>query len=209
MVNTVARVLSYIFHPLLIATYLFLLLSFTLPIALEPIQPASHLLFIGLVFIVTFLLPTLNLGILKIFGSLKSFEMIERRERILPFILISFIYVFVTYLFYNKTKLSINDNFLRLMIVIDLLVVVSTIATLFFKISIHSVAAWGVIGILIPLNKMTEINSLFYPSIAAIFVAGLIMSSRVQLGVHTLKEVLWGSVIGLATSVAGMSILFR
>lgn len=206
--NTLSRIFAYIFHPLLIATYLFLLLSYTLPVALDPIPPASHLLFIGLIFIVTFLLPVLNLGVLKAFGTLKSLEMQDRRERIIPFILISIIYICITYLFYEKTRVSINDNFLKLMIVIDVLVLISTLVTFFVKVSIHSLAAWGVVGILIPLNKLTEINSLFYPSIIAVGLTGFIMASRIQLGVHTLKEVLWGSILGLATSVAGMLILF-
>ncbi|MBT1704981.1 phosphatase PAP2 family protein [Chryseosolibacter indicus] len=204
-----SRILAYVFHPLLIATYLFFLLSNLLPTALEPIPPASHDLFIGLIFIVTFLLPVLNIGILKAFGTLKSFEMQDRKERIIPFFLISIIYVCITYLFYTKTRISINDNFLRLMIVIDLLVVVSTLVTCFAKISIHSVAAWGIVGILILLNKMTEVNTLFYPSIIAIILTGFIMSSRIQVGAHSLKEVLWGSILGLATSITSMLVLFH
>lgn len=206
--NTSARFVSYIFHPLLLPTYLFILLSQTLPGALEPIPASSHLMFIGLIFIITFVLPVLNLSILKTFGTLKSFQMVDRRERYLPFILISFVYALITYLFYWKTRIGLNDNFLKLMIVIDLLVIVATLATFFYKISVHSLAAWGIVGVLIPLNKITEVNSLFYPALVVLILTGLIMSARLVLQVHTLKEVMWGGIIGLATSVTGMLILF-
>src|SRR5688572_23719328 len=113
------------------ATYLFTLLSFTLPAALDPLQPDSHLTFIGLIFIVTFLLPVLNLGIFKAFGTIDSLAMKDRKERILPFIFITAIYIAITYLLYSRTRISLDDSFLKLMIIIDLLVVVSLIATFF------------------------------------------------------------------------------
>jgi membrane-associated phospholipid phosphatase len=186
-----------------------MLLSWTLPIAMEPIPPSSQMLFVFLVFIVTFLLPILNLGILKTFGWIQSLEMPDRKERLIPFVLISAIYVVITYFFYWRTRIGFNDNFLKLMIIIDLLVIVATALTFFTKISVHSLTAWGVIGILIPLNKITEVPTLFYPTLVVIVLAGFIMASRLYLQVHSLKEVLWGGIVGLATSIAGMLIFFQ
>jgi hypothetical protein len=134
--------------------------------------------------------------------------MTERSERFLPFILISVIYVAITYLFFWKSRIGLNDNFLRIMMIIDMLVIMATLITFFYKISVHSLAAWGVIGILIPLNKITELNALFFVAVAFVLLTGFIMSSRLLLQVHSLKEVMWGAIIGLATSVAGMMLLF-
>jgi membrane-associated phospholipid phosphatase len=104
--------------------------------------------------------------------------------------------------------MDFTDNFLRLMIVIDLLVVASLVCTLFFKVSVHSIGIWGLIGISVLLTKMTGLDELLYLSIALIFLAGIIMSARLQLGVHTSREVMWGSIVGLLTSVSGMLFLF-
>ena len=206
--NALARIISVLFHPLLMATYLFSLLAWALPSALSPLQPSSHFTFIILIFIVTFILPLSNIGIFKTFGTISSFAMKERKERILPFIFISIIYVVVTYLLYARTKISINDNFLRLMMIIDLLVIVSTVATFFFKVSVHSVGIWGLIGITLLLTKIAELNTLFYASIGLILLAGFIMASRLYLDAHSSREVMWGGVLGLATSLIGMLILF-
>jgi hypothetical protein len=175
---------------------------------LEPIPAASQPIFIVLVFVVTFALPALNIWILKSFRLVGSVKMEERGERIFPFILICMIYIGITYMFYWKSRIDLSDNFMKMMIVIDALVIAATIATFFFKVSVHSLAIWGNIGILIPLNKITGMGALFFPVLAVIVLAGLIMSSRMMTGVHSLKEVLWGSIIGLATSVAGMLILY-
>lgn len=206
--NALARVISFVFHPLLMATYLFAVMAWVFPSALAPISMEGHQTFILIIFLVTFLLPAVNIGLFKVMGTIQSLAMVERRERIIPFIFITAIYCIITYLFYSKTRMDLNDNFLRLMIVIDLLVFVSTVCTFFFKISVHSIGIWGLVGMMVLLTKMTALNSLLYISLALIFLAGIIMSARLQLGVHTSREVMWGSIVGLVTGVGGMLFLF-
>lgn len=98
---------------------------------------------------------------------------------------------------------------MKLMVIIDLLVIVATALTYFLKISIHSLTAWGIVGVLIMLNKSSEVNALFLPVIAAVLLTGFIMSARVQLRVHSLREVMLGAVAGIATSILGMITLFE
>ena len=204
-----ARILSVVFHPLFIPTYFFAFLSWALPTLLEPVTPALHGKFLIFIFLVTCLLPLLNVGIFKAFGTIRSYAMPERRERLMPFVFISLIYVAVTYLFHVHGRMNLNDNFLKLLVIIDLLIVVATIATFFFKVSVHSVTMWGLIGMLVPLNKITEVDILFYPTLGVIVLAGFIMAARLQTGSHNPREVMWGGVIGLATGVTGMIILFK
>lgn len=206
--NLAARIVSFLFHPLLMATYLFSVLAIALPSALSPLKPESHFLFIVLIFIVTFALPVVNMGIFKAFGTIRSFAMPERKERIIPFLFITIIYLLVTYLLYYKVKIALNDNFLKLMMIIDVLVIVATVATFFFKVSVHSIGIWGLVGILLLLTKISEVNTLFYIVIGLIVMAGFIMSSRLQLGAHSSREVMWGGILGLASSMAGMLLLF-
>lgn len=203
-----ARLLSVIFHPLFIPTYLFSFLAWALPTSLEPIGAERQGQFLVFIFIVTCLLPMLNVGIFRAFGSIKSLAMPDRKERLMPFVFISVIYVAVTYLFYFYGRMNLNDNFLKFMVIVDMLVIVATIATFFFKVSVHSVCIWGLIGILVPLNKITEVNTIFYPTVGVIALAGFVMAARLDAGSHTSREVMWGAVMGLLTGVTGMSILF-
>jgi len=207
-VTVLARIFSVIFHPLLLATYLFGLLAFTLPIALDPLKEEGYLNFIFLIFCVTFLFPALNVGIFKSFGSIRTLAMRDRQERILPFSFIAILYVVVTYLFYTRTRIDFNDNLLKFLVIIDALVVVAAVVTFFYKISVHSLGICGLVGILLPLNKISEDGALFYPTIAVIVLSGFVMSSRLQLNVHTPREVMMGGVLGFATSFVMMLILF-
>jgi membrane-associated phospholipid phosphatase len=94
------------------------------------------------------------------------------------------------------------------MMVITALILVCALITLFYKISVHSAGVWGIIGILLPLNKASEEGTLLIPTMVAIVVAGLVMSSRLQLNAHVPREVLAGAVVGFAVGFAGMIFMF-
>jgi hypothetical protein len=207
-VNVLAKIVSFLFHPLLLATYMFGLFTFSLPAGLDPLKEDGHLNFVFLIFCVTFLLPALNIGIFKTFGSIKSLAMEERQERIIPFSFIAILYVAVTYLFYSRTRVGLNDNLLKFLIIIDALVIVATLVTIFYKVSVHSMSIWGLLGILLPLNKVSEDGALFYPTLAFIVIAGLVMTARLQLNAHSPREVMVGGMLGFATSFACMVLLF-
>jgi membrane-associated phospholipid phosphatase len=101
-----------------------------------------------------------------------------------------------------------QDNLLKILIIIDALVLISAVATLFLKVSVHSLGMCGMIGILLPLNKISEDGALFYPTIVAVLLAGIVMSSRLQLNAHTPTEVGVGGALGFATSFVMMYALF-
>jgi membrane-associated phospholipid phosphatase len=207
-VNTVAKIISILFHPLLMATYLMGLLSQTLPSALFPINAESFRSFLLLIFLMTFALPVVSVSFFRIFGMVKSFSMEERSERVRPFFFIAVLYAFITWLFISKSGMNLNDSFLKLLIIIDALVLLATVITFFYKISVHSMGIMGMLGILFSLNRIAENNSLFIPTIVVLIIAGLVMSSRLQLNSHTPRQVMFGATIGFATGFFGMIFLF-
>lgn len=94
------------------------------------------------------------------------------------------------------------------MIIITSLVIVSAVVTVFYKVSIHSLALWGGVGILFPLNKAIDSSELLWPTVGVVICAGLVMSSRLQLNAHVPREILIGSLLGFALGFGGMVILF-
>lgn len=201
----VAKFISVVLHPLLLTTYLVIVLSYYFPSMLM-IRKENRMIIIGLVFVFTFVLPAVNLVMLRAFGTIQSLTLQSRKERILPFVFISIFYVLFTFLFYFK--LPFSANFEKLMMIVSALVVVSLLITLFYKISIHSIAMGGGIGILLPLNQVTEQMSLLWPTAFTILATGLVMSSRLLLDAHTPREVMYGSVVGFVVGFFGMIILF-
>jgi membrane-associated phospholipid phosphatase len=181
------------------------IIGFYFPLMLE-ISPRNFNLILGFVFCFTFILPAVNIIMFRYFGTISNYAMRERNERLVPFVAISIIYLVMIFLFYNKLPLS--ENFNKLMAIVTALVVVSTLITFFYKVSVHSIAASGLIGIMLPLNKAIENNVLLWPTAIALVIAGLIMSARLYLNAHTFNEVLTGALAGFSIGFAGMLILF-
>jgi hypothetical protein len=202
-VKGAANVISAVFHPLLMTTYLFLLLTYFLPVILQPAQPSLWIIL--LIFVTTFALPAVNFLLLRLTGSISDLSMPHRHQRILPFIFISAIYVFVTVMFYWKFPIP---NLLRLMMIVSAMVVFATVVTFFYKLSVHSLAMWGAVGMMLPMNKVSEVGSLLIPTAIVIIIAGVVMSARLALNAHTPREVLIGSTSGFAIGFFGMIILF-
>jgi hypothetical protein len=202
--NQAAKVISVVFHPLLMTTYLFIILAFFFPIIFQPIRPSPW--FIFLIFLMTFLLPSLNFIFFRVTGTIKDLQLFNRSERILPFAFVTILYCVVTFMFYWKFPVP---NVLKLMMIITAMVIASAIVTLFYKVSIHSVAICGVIGILLPLNNASEQGALLYPTVAALVAAGVVMSSRLQLNAHVPREVLVGALMGFLIGFGGVTTLFR
>jgi hypothetical protein len=207
-VNILARVISFILHPLLMATYLFGLIYLFLPSVLYPISQGNQRQLLIMICMMTFVLPALGISVLRTVGAISSFTMPTRRERIRPFFLIMIVYLFFTYFIAYKAGASIDDTLLKFLLVIDVLVIAATAITFYYKVSVHSIGIMGLVGILLPLNRAAEHNALFFPTLGLILLAGVVMSARLQLNSHTAREVWIGAGTGFLIGLLGMIILF-
>jgi membrane-associated phospholipid phosphatase len=161
--------------------------------------------FAGFVAVITFIFPAANIVMLKAFGTIRSLEMEKRKDRLLPFMMITVFYGVVCAMFYYKVSMNVNFN--KIMLIATVLTAVATVVTFFFKISIHSLAMGGALGIIMPLNKAAE-GTLLYPVVLLIILAGVVMSARLYLQAHTLREVGYGVAVGFLVGFFGMIILF-
>jgi membrane-associated phospholipid phosphatase len=202
-VRRTAQAISVIFHPLLMTTYLFAVLTYYLPSILQPLRASWW--FTLLIFGMTFVLPASNFLFFKVSGTIKDLTLFNRTDRLVPFAFISILYGVVTLMFFWKFPVP---GVLKLMTVVTGMILISAMITLFYKLSIHTVAMWGMIGMLLPLNKASEEAVLLIPTIVAVLVAGLVMSARLQLNAHTPREVLVGALVGFAAGFAGIVVFF-
>ncbi len=185
------------------ATYLVIVLGKFFP-AMLMIGPDHIWLIASFVFGFTFVVPAVNLLLFRYLGSIQSLYLESRRERVLPFIFISLMYALVAFLFYYKLPFSTNFN--KLMVIVSALVIVATGITLFYKVSVHSLALGGLIGILLPLIKFS--SALLWPTASVITISGLVISSRLFLGAHTPRETFVGSMAGFLIGYGGMMVMF-
>ncbi len=191
------KIISVVFHPLLMATYLSLVLFSEVPELFPRVLPHATTQFILVIFITTCLMPALSIFLLRTFSFISNLELTERSERLKPFIFIAFYYAASSYLFLEK--LEMGQIFMTVMIGVTVLIILLSIITIWFKISIHSAAIWSAVGFVSALVVTTGVNLGGYYYLL-IISAGLTGTSRLYLGYHQPKEVWSGAILGFVYS---------
>lgn len=95
-----------------------------------------------------------------------------------------------------------------MMLLVTGLIILLSLITLKFKISIHAAASWGVVGLLAALSLKMTGGMLMTPLIGAALAAGAVSSARLKLGYHTPVEVWSGSFTGFMLNFMGLYILY-
>lgn len=160
----------------------------------ELIRPLT-LVTLPFLFITTFMIPLLSISMLKFSGSITSFKLENREERIMPFSFVSIFYGLTTYLF--VFKIHVNETIAIILVATTILILVLTLITLRFKISIHAAGISGVVGFFLVLGIKFPESQVLFPLLILLVSAGAVMSARLHLNAHTPKEILAGTLTGL------------
>jgi membrane-associated phospholipid phosphatase len=199
------RVISAVFHPLLIPTYLFGVFIQFHPVILTPYNPNAYLWLWAVVAITTFVIPVISMSFLRLTNNIPDFKLHNRKDRLLPFTFITFFYGVTSYMFLFKMNMSMQVGVM--MIFTTLLIALLTVITFTYKISIHSAGIWGAVGILMAHTMTSVDHELIYPLVIAVVIAGLVNTARLHLNAHSPNQVLYGSVLGFLVCFLGV-ILF-
>ncbi|MCB0494949.1 MAG: hypothetical protein KDC79_02335 [Cyclobacteriaceae bacterium] len=200
MTNKLATILSYVFHPLMMSTYLFTLIVWLSPYNVLPVgfSVSGSIVLISLIWITTFLIPTLSLFVLKMSGSITSLTLKNREERIAPIIYTTLMYGVTAYLF--KEKVELGPMIYVLLGISTLLIGLTGLITLVWKISIHTLALGGLIGVLMAINQYTSIPNISVVLTLLFVFSGLVASARLKLSAHSPAQVYSGFVLGVFVS---------
>lgn len=195
------KMVSVLFHPLMMATYCSTWLFFVFPQIFSPIPQENIAYFILMVFLTTAVIPCMSILFFKYAQKISSLEMPEKGERGLPFFSITAFYALSAYLF--RAKLHISYHLTLMMVVVTLLLVVILIITYRYKISVHAAGIWGATGLLVAISMKFLTVSVIYSLSLAILVAGLTTASRLYLNRHHPHEVWSGAFLGFTFCFTG------
>jgi len=206
--KAVANIFSYLFHPLLILTYMTLVLLWTNPFSfgLRHVAEADTLLII--IVMTTITLPAIAVVMMKMLGWIKTFRMETHHERIGPYIVAGIMYLSL-YLHVSKAEFPTSLRVATLGVLIVLWV--CFFLNNFIKVSAHAAGMGGLVAIValtklkfgyeeaqigIPggVNLVLSIDYLLY---GVIILAGFVCTSRLILKAHEPKEVYLGFIIGI------------
>lgn len=218
MLRLSASLISWITHPLLAVTYIYLLLLFINPFefGFSKWSDTGAVILFFRIFLTTFFIPGFAVIILTFIGLAKSVELPERQDRIAPYIITG---IFYLWMFRNlMDNPDIPASFSRAILGSSIGLFLAFFINIFDKISAHTVGIGGVLGfILIFLYKQGNDSLLLFDAgktlyfvpmsvvfLMMIFIAGLTGSSRLYLKVHSPAQVYAGFFIGIFTQFVAL-----
>ena len=200
METRIAKIFSLLFHPLLMPTYGFLLIFCTNNYIATFTPFNLKLIILGITFLFTFILPSINALILLRAKKINSLEMETTRERTIPYISTSLYFFALYYLFYNA-------EFPPVFVIVILGAAISILLTFLinfkWKISAHAIGIGGIIGAVmgISLRLMIDLHLIL---VLCIFIAGCVGFARLKLNAHTPSQVYTGFLTGFLVELALM-----
>ena len=205
-----AQAISVLSHPLLLPSLLFAWLLYAAPSLLPQLAEKVRWLLLQSIFIFTFAIPILLLLLLHRLGLVSSLRLEERQERLLPFVLIASLYVFVAYgACFITERNALDKQIAIVMLSIAISLAVLSAITFFWKISAHALGIGGIVGLLGGLAQQHEAKSfLLLAVLACVLLSGLILSARLALKAHTWQELLGGWCVGWVLNFSLLKIFF-
>lgn len=216
-----ARLLSFIFHPLLVLTYSLILLIMIDPFAFgaNGIQATKSKLLILRLFLSTFFIPMMAILMLFFLGMIKSLKLEDKMDRTGPYIITGIFYLWLLRNFWDNSFIPSVYTCFMLGTVIALFL--AFLINIFSKISIHAVGISALVSMVIIAMITMQYNamvipiangrylqtSLLYLLLFVIVIAGLVGSSRMYLQKHELNELFGGYLVGLLSPFLALQVM--
>lgn len=193
-----AKLLSYLFHPLFIPTYVFIFLVYQVPYEFADIGEWRLKMRLFGVFWITAFFPAFAVFLLWRLKFSESIFLRTQKERIVPYVITMFFYWWMYFLSRNFTDQPAVLKFFYMGIFIA--TVWGLILNNYFKISLHAMGAGGALAAIILFAMYYQLPLGLSISIATL-VTGMICTSRFLVSDHSPKEIYSGLLVGIVCQV--------
>ena len=200
-----SNLISWIFLPLFMPVYA-LLLTMYIPSLEEGsfqnktiylLDPRLKLALLGIFFLFSFLAPAISLVILKRNNKISNLEIDNRSERFIPILITAIYSAVLAWFLIAKTPEGILPAAIYLLPAGGTVAILLVLfITRFDKISLHALGVGMLMGFLIAYfqtQAQFQLGILFLSTI----ISGVVMSARLYLGKHNLRQCLMGYFLGM------------
>lgn len=198
MEKKLAKIFSFLFHPLIMTT-LGMLILFNSGTSLAVVQPEVKRVSLIVVFLFTCIFPIGMMLMLYLSRMIKDFELSDKRERALPITLTVILFLFTFFIIRSIPQLGRGHVSYILSASLGLLMILGI--NNYMKPSVHMLGLGGLLGMLIVIIVLyrAPLQILFMITVVA---AGITGTARLILKLHTPRELLVGLLSGfVSTSV--------
>jgi membrane-associated phospholipid phosphatase len=199
---------SYFFHPLLFPTYGILTIIFANPYLFGNLDTRNLLIWIGIVFMLTFVFPAVWLLMMRKLEMIQSLKLATSKERIIPFIATATFYLWAYRMFAPASGNTFFSNELvsKMLLGAVISIFIAFVVNIFSKTSLHAIGAGCFFALSIALVKYSDVNLTLLIMGAAV-LAGVVGTARLMLGAHLPSEVFAGYFIGFTGIFVAFNII--
>ena len=205
-----AKTTSWIFLPLLVPVYALLIVFYIPSIdsdflqrnSLYGLPPNIKLAILSMFTIFCFLLPSLVIAFMRVLGLISSVMLDSRKERFAPAFATIISGVALVYTFYSIASPNITGYYFILGLALGSLITVvfCTVITFWFKISLHAAGMGILCGFL--MAYFSEMQQYYLSVVVVAFLlSGVVMSMRMALDAHNLRQSLYGFSFGFVITL--------
>ena len=194
----IAKIISFIFHPLFIPVYLISFYVKSQPYLFSSFSPQERFFLILRFAIMYIMFPLFTILLLKALGFIKSIYLKTQQERIIPYIICMVYYWWMWYVLHNQHEYS-NET-VMLPLAIFIVSILALLANIIMKVSMHAMAAGVAVTFLMIIAFSQDISFTLYVSLA-LLLTGIICTARLIASDHTPKEVYTGLAIGIISQI--------
>ncbi|MFK8103541.1 MAG: hypothetical protein AB8G15_13490 [Saprospiraceae bacterium] len=212
MLRYIAYFFTVVFHPLLILSYMLIILLLVNPylFGVSHIGDGHSIILILIIFLSTFFIPFFSVLMLKFLDFIESLEMQQRSDRTVPYIITAVIYLSIFRYLLHFPKVPEAYKSFVLGSIIGLFI--AFFINLFSKISAHAVGMGGLLGMIVITMLLFSYDGfalnlgslgIFYMSthsllIITILLTGIVGTSRMILNAHNLQDLYGGFLVGFS-----------
>ncbi|PHI19744.1 hypothetical protein CEQ90_10975 [Lewinellaceae bacterium SD302] len=213
----IAWLVSGVFHPLLIPSYMLVILVLVNPFLFG--REDVGLIFLS-VLASTLVLPLVAVAVMRGLEMIDSFQLEDRMERIGPYLVVLILYIWMYLNFARRGTVPTAYTAFTLGMVIALSV--SFFINVFSKISAHAVGMGGLVAMVLATMLFFDSQGLKFVLgglgtyrvstslllLLVIIIAGLVGSSRLRLKAHVPLEIYAGYVVGFISQLIALKYHF-
>jgi hypothetical protein len=197
-IRLIAKIISYIFHPVLVPVYIILFLLYIHPSVFAGFSSWKKTLVLLQALLPYVVLPLVTVLLLRALNFVNTIYLTTRKDRIIPYIACNLWYFWIAYVWYNQPGYPGEIVILAWTIFISS--VIGQLANIYMKISMHALAMGAAVSFMMLLAFTQSAGSGLYLSVA-LLISGLVCSSRFIASDHSQKEVYGGLLGGIIALV--------
>ncbi len=189
----ISRVISYLFHPLLMPCCVLLLLLNLDNFAYLSVPATYKITLLAVVSLMTLVLPLMFTWLLIKLRYISSVFMTSKEERVYPILAIAVFY-YGTY--YLLREVHVSAIFSYYMLGATLVAILSLILNFYMKVSLHMMAIGSFTGLFLGLSLNFGIN-FTVEILAGVLLAGIVGYARLKENAHRPSEIYSGYLAGI------------